>query len=623
MWDDFVFLEIAQTFRLSYLLPPPESIFYRPLAREVYFGLLNALHPLGIVVAHCLNAALLIAAIVLLISWGTRLGGRKVGISSGLVFAGMGFVPMLVGWITTVQDLLAVVFCLVALRLEHDGRSALAALAFAGAALSKESALFLAPVLILYPWILGFRPLRIWRNAVGYGIVVAAWAAIHPGLRLLGARGFRGEGASYLGIDDAGKLEFLWKSAFTLLNVPPEGLGTPWPDGRTLVLALAGIVALVLVWKTAGWKRDSRAGTTAPGAPETPTTPRVILLLGLLALLPTILTAAVVRFWSPLYSALPAIGSSVLLATGLSRLQARVAGTAVAALLVLGVWSRGLEDAPLMMHEENLRRTAGALTQVERGFKRLHPTLPPKSHVYLAAFRTGSEGVSHHLFDLKALRVWYSDPTIATLRPTDRKPEPGPEFLIWVSTNLDVVEVDLETLEPRSSGEKPAYPDFQRTIRQYAMGLAGAGEADRAVAIMLGIPKMVQQDAMLDYRIAALALIADGRMAEARPILGQVPTFRREGAIGLIGTMLAQPVRGRDLEDPAFAAFGFNADDIDARRDLMRWMGARRFYAAAARVATRVLAARPGDPEAKEMLDKAARAARPERWFGGGPRDAL
>ena len=622
MWDDFVFLEIGQTFRASYLLPPPDSIFYRPLSREVYFGLLTLLHPSRAILAHCLNAALLCVATLLLASYATRLCGRKVGVLAGLVFAGMGFVPMLVAWITTVQDLLAVVFCLLALRWEHDRRHGLAALAVAGGALSKESALFLVPVLVLYPWILGSRPYRLWRNAIAYGVVVVAWVVIHPGLRLLAARGFRGEEASYLGIDGGGKLEFLWKSAVTLLNVPPGGLGTPWPDGLTLVLALAVVVALVAVWRAAlpGHGVHPVAAHTATPSPATA---RVVLLLGLVALLPTVLTAAVVRFWSPLYSALPAIGSSVLSAMVLSRLRPREAGVAVAALLLLGVWSRGLKDAPLMMHEENLRRTAGALTQVEHGFKRLHQALPPGSRVYLANFRTGPEGVNHHLFDLKALRIWYSDPTIATLRPTDRRPEPGPESLFWVSTNLDVVEVDLATLEPRSSGEKPAYPDYQRTMRQYAVGLAGAGETDRAVAVMLEIPKMVTQDAMLDHRIAAMALIADGREAEAKAVLDQVPAFQRGDAIALIGTMLAQPVWGKALEEPALQAFGFSESDVEARRELMRWMGARYHYAAAARMATRVLTLLPGDSESKEILEKAARAARPERWFGGGPREAL
>lgn len=617
MWDDFVFLGIAQTFRISYVLPNPESIFYRPVSREVYFGLLSLLHTSSAFVAHLLNAALLTAAIVLLMSFATRLCGRRIGILSGLVFASMGVVPVLIGWIATAQDLFAIVFVLVALRLQQERRPGPAALAMMGAALSKESALFVVPVLVLYPWILGTRPYRLWRQTLWYGAAVAAWAALHPGLRLLAARGFRGQGTSYLAVDSGGKMESLWKSVLTLLNLPAGGLETPWPPDKTQVLILAGLAAMIAVWKLGRRGRDVRS----MGAGHSPA--RAAALVALVAVLPTLFTTAVVRYWAPLYSALPAIGSSVLLAMLLARLRPRYIGIAMAGFLVLGVWSRGLRDAPLLMHEENLRQTAGGLTRVERGFKRLHATFPSGSTVYLSVLTTGPGGVGHHLRELNALRIWYSDPTISTLRFTDRRRESGPEFLFWVSSTLDVVEIDPRTLEPHSSGEKPSYPEYQKTIRHYTLGLAGAGLADRAVSILLGMPKMIQQDAMLDRRMAAMVLLAEGREAEARPIINSTPAFERADAIGLIGAMLAQPIRGKDFVEPALAAFGFAASDMAARRELMRWMADRKYYPGAVPVATRILALQPGDPESRALLEAAARAEHRERWFGGGPRDAL
>lgn len=105
MWDDFVFLEIARKFHASSLLPPPGSIFYRPLSREVYFGILTLLHRGGAMAAHLLNAAVLTATVLLLISVATKLGGRKAGVMSGLAFALLGIVPTFIAWTTTIQDL--------------------------------------------------------------------------------------------------------------------------------------------------------------------------------------------------------------------------------------------------------------------------------------------------------------------------------------------------------------------------------------------------------------------------------------------------------------------------------------------------------------------------------------
>src|SRR5437899_11011163 len=45
LYDDYDFLGRSQSFRLSQLLPDPHTLFYRPLSREAYFGLLYLLNP--------------------------------------------------------------------------------------------------------------------------------------------------------------------------------------------------------------------------------------------------------------------------------------------------------------------------------------------------------------------------------------------------------------------------------------------------------------------------------------------------------------------------------------------------------------------------------------------------
>ena len=60
LFDDFDFLERVQHFQLRLLIPDPALIFYRPVSRELYFGLLHLLSPDRAFLGHLINAALLV-----------------------------------------------------------------------------------------------------------------------------------------------------------------------------------------------------------------------------------------------------------------------------------------------------------------------------------------------------------------------------------------------------------------------------------------------------------------------------------------------------------------------------------------------------------------------------------
>src|SRR6185503_14421224 len=147
--DDFNFIYRGAEFHVSQLLPDAQAPLYRPLSREVYFGILATLGKNRPLVGHLINLALAAACIVLVASIARRLAGARAGLLAGFLFASLGPLPLLVGWISGSQDLLAILFTAAAIRLQLWGRTR-SALVLAGAALlSKETALFAFPALAL------------------------------------------------------------------------------------------------------------------------------------------------------------------------------------------------------------------------------------------------------------------------------------------------------------------------------------------------------------------------------------------------------------------------------------------------------------------------------------------
>ena len=201
--DDFNFIHRARDFSLSQLLPDARVALYRPLSREVYFGLVTALGGNNPIWGHLLNLVLAIACVVLVTSIARRLAGRQVGLLAGLLFASLGPLPILVGWISGSQDLLAMIFTLGAIRFQLAGRTA-AAVGFMGAALlSKETALFALPGLALMNGIVGRDWAAARRNAVYYAGLGILWAALNTQVRGLVTEGFATGTGGYVGLDNA------------------------------------------------------------------------------------------------------------------------------------------------------------------------------------------------------------------------------------------------------------------------------------------------------------------------------------------------------------------------------------------------------------------------------------
>ncbi|HEY6220919.1 MAG TPA: hypothetical protein VIX13_00115, partial [Candidatus Eisenbacteria bacterium] len=220
LFDDYDFLGRAQSFQLSQLTPDPNTLFYRPLSREIYFRLLYLLDPNQPFWGHLTNAVLLISAVTLLGAITRKLAGPRAGYLAAVSFAALGALPILVGWASGSQDLLAIVFVLAALAAQLSNRPVVAMLAIACALLSKETAVAFVPAVALSRWVVDERPHRLGTSLIGFGLLVAAWGAIHPGIRLLLSSGLEsgGPSAAYLTWSGADRWASLVKGLATLGN---------------------------------------------------------------------------------------------------------------------------------------------------------------------------------------------------------------------------------------------------------------------------------------------------------------------------------------------------------------------------------------------------------------------
>jgi hypothetical protein len=603
LFDDYLFFHRVEPFRAGILLPDPQSIFYRPISREIYFGLLSILSPDSAALGHLLNLALLAVVVILFVRFAGRVAGARAGFFAGLVFASLGALPILVGWVSGVQDLLAMAFLLGALNLQLSNRTGLACASFAVALLSKETVIVLLPALVGLNWILGRKPYDVLKRSAVYGAVALGWAILHPGIRILIERKFSSGGAGYVGLDNPERWTALWNGLLTMLNVPPTLDGISWPRGGTLCLVGAATLLVGAAFLLS--RRDAQDADVGAISGS-----RIALLSLTLAVPPLLLTSALVRHWSPYYSCIPALGVAIGLGFALSRMRAAWAWVALGGFLFLGIWFRGVDVAPTIPTERNFDPPSGALRHLEQEFKNLEPTLAPGAQVLLTILTQGRRSIHVHMYNFQAMRQWYRDPELQTIRPERRLPNRHAEYLFWIAPNLDVFGVDLRTLLPRTNGPLPSYFEYQKTVRFYARGLAATGNADFAVKILLGMPHrdLISRD--FDRRVAAMFLLTEGDSVRARQILTPLPPLDREAALGVVKAFCSTPDRRQARDDAVMEAFGISRDDPESIRALMTSCNRPGAYAVAMRFAHRLLEMRPGDAGALQVI--AAIEALPE-----------
>jgi len=595
-------------YQLHDWVPDPTDPFYRPISRGIFFTTLDLAGPFGAVLGHLLNLCFLTGIILLLGTLTARLAGRKASLLAGLLLAGLGATTTLVGWICCDQDLLAMLFVALALNLRFQRRNGAAFAAVAAALLSKETTLAVIPTLVLFDWILGRKPYRIGRTAGVYAVLVAVWGAIHPAVRTLVARGLRGGATGYVGLEDPENWPvYLGRYLLTLFNLPAFFPLPGWPVFGVLLL-VATLVLVVAALRVAGQAPDSNETVIPPS--------RVVLLGALLAAGPLIMTSTMVQYWSMYYAAFPAFGLSMIGGVLLSSLPFRTQAIAIAVYFTLGMWTRGPTRKPTDSTESNFRRISEALQEIHMGFRRLYPVFPSGAQVLLSV-QTRSPGVYMHMYTFQVLRIWYRDRSTHTLRPEARRADSLPQLLMVITPDRDVIDINLSTLFARSaSGREPEYKTCEGAIRAYAMGLAGSGDTDTAVNLLLHMPEVSAGLKSVHLRMAAMFLFAQGRDREAEAILDSTAALPRGVAFADLHAVLAEQPPGRVLDEYALRAFDVSPDDSAAVRDLMRRFEAMKYAGPALRFAERMERLKPGDREAAVVASKMRSLLKPT---GKGP----
>ncbi len=521
IWDDYLFLaHRGDPNPLALLLPAPGEPFYRPVSQGLYFLLLGLVDPSSGAVAHVLNLLLLATACTLLTLLVTRLAGLRAGLLSGFAFAAMGATPSLVAWVSCVQDLLAIAFVLAALLLRHARREFAAVGCAAVALLCKESAAAVFPLLWGWDLLLG-RPRRSGRGAFAASLVVlAAWIALHPALRLLAERGLSAGATGYVGLAPLDRgAGYLIRYATTFLNLPPASFAVAWPAWSLPVLAAGlGVIALG-TWRA--WAEPDEASD----APRVPL-PRLALLAALFAVPSLLLPAFLIRHWAPYFACVPAIGAAMLAGPLLARRTRGAAFALLAIYLVLGVRYRGAASPTEAAWTEPVFAEAADAAALVRGrLRSLLPALPRGSQVVVSSASTGTRGIFGTLAYYHALRVWYRDPTIRTVTTRTWTPPAGPEFLVRITPDLDVLVIDPDARRARSATPHP--PDLaevDRPLVNYARAVAAAGDADRAIRIVESLARAAPPDRAAHHRrVIAAILAAAGRGAEADSVMRGLP----------------------------------------------------------------------------------------------------
>ena len=598
-WDDFFFLTRAQGSPTAYLVPNAAEAFWRPIPQGLYFRLLLALGPAGPFAGHLLNLILLAAAAMLLASLASRLAGPRVGLLAGLVFAVSAALPSLVAWTSACQDLLAMVFLLIAFHLRESGRIAGSAGVAALALLSKETAAVALPVLVAWDGLLGRKPARFVRGAVLFGIVTAAWFAVHPGLRALVHAGLQSGSTGYVGLERPDRWwDYLFRYVATLFHFPVNAVS--WP--ARLTIAGIAAAAAVLVTVPGALQRLKAAEAASAGgrgaARPRPTARRLQIAALLIALPPILLPSLLVRPWATYFAALAVPGFALLLAPRLARLAPRTAAIAIAAFLLLGVWARGMDARGngRVLTEQRFAEASLATRRVRERFRKIVPEIPAGARVLLSVAGTGTLGIHQTLQDGQALRHWYRDPTIATVQPEWKRPPGADEFLVRVTPDLQVIQIDPTTSRFRTEGDDPDREEIAKPIRSYARGLAASGATDPAVWIL---ERMATADSMrlrsYDLRLAALALHAVRRDGEAKHLLHLAPPLQRWEALDMAGKVYAEPTHDPAHDALAFWPFGVSPDDPGALRYLIGQYRIGGYHRQARELARRLERLAPGD----------------------------
>ncbi len=500
--DDYLFLDKAARTSFFDLWGFRELAFHwwRPWSRELHYWALSRAFGAHEPAFHVANALLWLAALGLYAALARRAVGGRAAVVATLGAAAMAAWDLPLLWAAGAQDLWMIAWSLAALLAWASDRRAWAALAFALALASKETAALLPVVAIA--WDVGVArraPVAALRRAWPLALLTLAWAAVHP---VLGGR--------------------LWQGAFTPL--PPSPAAIPaW----LVPLRAVGLLASADAWPApqAGWPvallRGAGPALLLAGAAwwtarrEAARTTRDVHGTSMRALA-ALAAAWAAAGWAPLlqpglgwhayYGLFGALGAWLLMGAWLAKRPA-VAGAAVAAVALLGAARADTPSAD--WGDAWYQRRAGYFVARMRDHLRaLHPSWPAHSRLWFSELPNNVGFLSG---DGPALRVWYADPTLragfqSAWRPRAAGESAGEDYFFradslrgWIEMRTGAEDAAL------AERENPRWSEDQQSL---ATLLLERGDAPRAAAMYRKVADARPRDAEPAYNVGVAMLAA-------------------------------------------------------------------------------------------------------------------
>ena len=489
--DDYLFLDQVRGRSLAGALAAPDPLrdfFWRPVGRQLYFGLIARAHESPLV-AHAGNLALFLLVLALLFRLVHGLAGLRAAAVTTAIVALHHASDVPVRWVSGSQDLIAIAAALGALILVRSGRPWWASIALVVGLLAKETVVvtpLIALVMIRRPgerWTVALRRVAPMMGAVlVWGV---PWLLVmrghsngmlHPGPQVVAAA-LAHFAQVALGLEWSGALDVR-----SFLHLP------------ALVPLFLALAAVVLTVRGAAPTANDAAPRNVPG-------------IGMgWAVLGALPAAAAVYVWSSYYYLFAMCG--VALGIG-AMLERRSRGIALVVVALLGLGSehaRRVEAFATVPGEWNtvshfnrfyFDRSTTWISRYLADVMRRHPRLPHRSTVYFAGTPAFT---SWQIADGAILRWAYHDPTIRSyylsafsLERTRRGPTfvffgrgdslvevpPGPEGLRAVAITQTLADHYRVAHDALAAGG----PDTTRNIKlAYCLAWVALARGDTAAA---------------------------------------------------------------------------------------------------------------------------------------------
>jgi hypothetical protein len=442
--DDYLFLEQTRRFGLLGSLTHGSGLanFFRPLSREVWFGLLTPVSGGEPFVFHVAQLLLFVAALVLLVDLVAVFVPRRdpQALVAPAVLAGVAWYALLpfqrvsLTWVSCSQDLLALVLVLASVACFRRGRLAPALLAYVAATLAKETALALPLALYAWGWrVEGASPRVALRRVAPFALAALPWAA--------------GEWLMRQRAPEAAPLVFHASHLVaTYLHLTQSLLGVEHASGwlASWTIARPSAVAFALLAVAAYWLPDKADPAPAP-APATPRGAIAFALAWIGAF--TLPVWPVCYQWSSYYYTLAAVGGALLVALLAARI-ARWSWIALAGALVW--WHAAGAGAPAFGTRQDpwlgtshftpfyLERAAALSKQLRASLTRSLPKVVTGTRFFFASipswagFQTGNGPNIRQLYHDDSLESYFYsqfDEKTAARQPC--------EFLFWSGTDFE------------------------------------------------------------------------------------------------------------------------------------------------------------------------------------------